>query len=77
MQQEEVIRVRLQLGKWAVHLLSCVGCWDPEQREESRVCWSGQRARVHQEALSLEPLYLRFPPGFGSLLLIHLPHPSA
>ena len=47
MQQVEVIRVCLQLGKWAVHLLLCVAYLDPEQREESRVCWSGQRARVH------------------------------
>ena len=30
-----------------MHLLSCVGCLDPEQHEESHVCWSGQRARVH------------------------------
>lgn len=26
---------------------------------------------------SIWSLYLRFPPGFWSLLLIHLPHPSA
>ena len=47
MQQVEGIRVCLQLGKWAVHLLSCVGCLDPEQHEESHVCWSGQRACAH------------------------------
>ena len=53
-------------GKWAVHLLSCVGCVDPEQREESHVCWSGQRARVHpgstQSGASLPET---FPQGSG------------
>ena len=66
MQQEEVIRICLQLGKWAVHLLLCVGCLDPEQREESHVCWSGQRARVHpgstQSGASLPEI---FPQGSG------------
>ena len=66
MQQEEVIRICLQLGKWAVHLLLCVGCLDPEQREESRVCWSGQRASVHpgstQSGASLPEI---FPQGSG------------
>ena len=42
-----MIRVCLQLGKWEVHLLSCVGWLDPEQHEESHFCWSEKRAHVH------------------------------
>ena len=66
MQQGEGIHVCIQLGKWAVHLLSCVGCLDPEQHEESHVCWSGQRACVHpgstQSGASLPET---FPQGSG------------
>ena len=61
-----------------VHLLSRVGCLDPEQGEESHFV-GRRRGHVYiQEALSLEPLDLRlYPQGSGSLLPIHLPHPSA
>ena len=61
-----------------VHLLSRVGCLDPEQGEESHFHWSEKRARMHpgstQSGVSLPET---LPPGFGSLLTIHLPHPSA
>ena len=73
----EVIRVCIQLVKWAVYLVLCVGCWT-QNRVRSHFHWSEKRARVHtgsiQSGVSLpEPL----PPGFRSLLTIHLPHLSA
>ena len=62
MQQGEGIPVCLQLGKWAVHLLSCVGCLDPEQGEESHFVGRRRGHVCIQEALNLEPLDLRLSP---------------
>ena len=57
-----MIHVCLQLGKWPVHLLLCVGCWT--QNRVRRVISIGLR-RGHmciQEALNLESLFLSLSP---------------
>ena len=65
-------------GEVAGALTVVCGMLDPEQREESRFHWSEKRACVHpgstQSGVCLPE---SLPPGFGSLLTIHLPHPSA
>lgn len=65
-------------GKVASALTVVCGVLDPEQCEESHFHWSEKRARVHpgstQSGVSLPET---LPPGFRSLLTIHLPHPSA
>ena len=65
-------------GEVAGALTVVCGVLDPEQGEESHFHWSEKRARMHpgstQSGVSLPET---LPPGFGSLLTIHLPHPSA
>ena len=45
-----------------VHLLSCVGCLDPEQGEESHFVGRRRGHMCIHEALNLEPLDLRLSP---------------
>ena len=65
-------------GEVAGALTVVCGMLDQEQGEESRFYWSEKRACVHpgspQSGVSLPET---LPPGFRSLLTIHLPHPSA
>ena len=65
-------------GEVAGALTVVCGMLDPEQGEESHIHWSEKRARVHpgstQSGVSLPET---LPPGFRSLLTIHLHYSSA